>query len=167
MIRRGRRPEVDEHSPPSDDSDPAETLDWLESLEVCDTSGRPSRSKYLLQQLEARAQELGIRTLQPPYSAYRNTIPLEHQAAIPAMWRLEERITAILRWNALAMVVRANRLTASSAVTSPAMPRPPRSSRSASIISFAPTATVDDGDLVFFQPHSAPGVYARAFWKAV
>ncbi len=53
-------------APPSDDSDPAETLDWLESLEAVTRRVDADRSKYLLQQLEARAQELGIRTLQSP-----------------------------------------------------------------------------------------------------
>ena len=152
-----------EHSPPSDDSDPAETLDWLESLEAVTRRVGPSRSKYLLQQLEARAQELGIRTLQPPYSAYRNTLSLEEQAAHPGDVALEERITAIVRWNALAMVVRANRAYGE---------------LGGHIASYASAAEIFEvgfnhffrgsangthGDLVYYQPHSAPGIYARAF----
>ena len=151
------------HSPPSEDTDPAETLDWLESLEAVTRRVGPSRSKYLLQQLEARAQELGIRTLQPPYSAYRNTLSLEEQAAHPGDVALEERITAIVRWNALAMVVRANRAYGE---------------LGGHIASYASAAEIFEvgfnhffrgsadgthGDLVYYQPHSAPGIYARAF----
>ena len=154
-----------EHSPPSDDSDPAETLDWLESLEAVTRRVGPSRSKYLLQQLEARAQELGIRSLQPSYSAYRNTLSLEAQAAHPGDVALEERITAIVRWNALAMVVRANRAYGE---------------LGGHIASYASAAEIFEvgfnhffrgspdgthGDLVYYQAHSAPGIYARAFME--
>jgi pyruvate dehydrogenase E1 component len=152
-------------SPPSEDTDPAETLDWLESLEAVTRRVGPARSKYLLQQLEARAQELGIRTLQTPYSAYRNTLSLEEQAVHPGDVALEERITAIVRWNALAMVVRANRAYGE---------------LGGHIASYASAAEIFEvgfnhffrgspdgvhGDLVYYQPHSAPGIYARAFME--
>ena len=99
----------------------------------------------------------------PPYSAYQNTIPLEQQGAYPGDLALEERITAIMRWNALAMVVRANQAYGE---------------LGGHIASYASAAEIFEigfnhffraatkrrgGDLVFFQPHSAPGVYARAF----
>ena len=146
-----------------EDSDPGETREWLESLEAMAHHAGPARAAYVLKQLEAHAQYLGVAAAAPPYSAYRNTIPLEQQGRYPGDLAIEERITAIIRWNALAMVVRANRPTASSAVISRATPRRRRFSRSASIISFEAARTARGGDLVFFQPHSAPGVYARAF----
>jgi len=147
------------------DSDPAETLEWLDALQAVTRSGGGERSRYLLQRLEAHAQELGVLTHTPPYSAYRNTIPLEQQAAHPGDVTLEERITAMVRWNALAMVVRANQ-----AYREPG----------GHIASFASAAEIfetgfnhffrgagigHDSDLVYFQPHSAPGVYARAFME--
>jgi pyruvate dehydrogenase E1 component len=114
----------------------------------------------------ARGQGVDVpRALTTPY---RNTIPLERQAPFPGDVSLEERITAIVRWNALAMVVRANKAS---------------SELGGHIASYASAADLfevgfnhffrgrdaaaaggaDGGDLVFFQPHSAPGVYARAF----
>ena len=93
----------------SADGDPAETREWLESLEAVTRNVGADRARYLLQQLEARAQQLGIGAHAPPYSAYRNTIALEDQAAHPGDVALEEKITAMVRWNALAMVVRANK----------------------------------------------------------
>src|SRR5208282_4812143 len=93
----------------------------------------------------------------PPYSAYRNTIPLEKQGHYPGDLALEERLTSIIRWNALAMVARANRAYGE---------------LGGHIASYASAAEIFEtgfnhffrvGDLVYFQPHSAPGVYARAF----
>ncbi len=160
--------ELDIKRPIEDDAvdcDPAETRDWLESLEAVTRSVGSERGKYLLQQLEARAQELGIRTQQPPYSAYRNTISLQEQAAHPGNVAMEERITAMVRWNALAMVVRANRAYGE---------------LGGHIASYASAAEIFEvgfnhffrgsvngglGDLVYFQAHSAPGIYARAFME--
>jgi len=134
-------------------------------LEAVTRSVGSERGKYLLQQLEARAQELGIRTQQPPYSAYRNTISLQEQAAHPGNVAMEERITAMVRWNALAMVVRANRAYGE---------------LGGHIASYASAAEIFEvgfnhffrgsvngglGDLVYFQAHSAPGIYARAFME--
>ena len=112
------------------DSDPDETREWLEALEAVVRGAGHERGRFLLRQLEEQAQQRGIVANVPPYSAYRNTIPLEQQGAYPGDLALEERITSIIRWNALAMVVRANRPTASWAATSRAMPRRRRSSRS-------------------------------------
>ena len=121
------------------------------------------RGLFLLKKLEEQAQQLGIIAHVPPYSAYRNTIPLEEQGAYPGDLALEERITSIMRWNALAMVVRANQAYGE---------------LGGHIASYASAAEIFEvgfnhffragdatrgGDLVFFQPHSAPGVYARAF----
>jgi pyruvate dehydrogenase E1 component len=145
------------------DLDPDETAEWIEALTAVVRSHGKERGQYLLERLEAEAQQLGIVAHVAPYSAYRNTIPLEHQAVHPGDVALEERITAIMRWNALAMVVRANQASGE---------------LGGHIASYASAAEIFEvgfnhffraasggrgGDLVFFQPHSAPGVYARAF----
>ena len=145
------------------DSDPQETREWLQSLgSVVDTSGH-ERALYLLRQLEEQGQQLGLLTHVPPFSAYRNTIPSEAEAPYPGNLELEERITGLVRWNALAMVVRANAAYGD---------------LGGHIASFASAAEIFEvgcnhffrgagapggGDLVFYQPHSAPGIYARAF----
>ncbi len=145
------------------DIDPQETQEWLESLEAVVGDSGPERGLFLLQQLEEQARNLGIIANVQPYSAYRNTIPIEKQGAYPGDLAVEERITSIIRWNALAMVVRANQAYGE---------------LGGHIASYASAAEIfevgfnhffhardsgHDGDLVFFQPHSAPGVYARAF----
>jgi pyruvate dehydrogenase E1 component len=146
-----------------EDSDALETQEWMDALrDLVAISGR-ERGLLLLKKLEEQARELGILSHGPPYSAYQNTIPLEHQAVHPGDVALEERITAIIRWNALAMVVRANKAYGE---------------LGGHIASYASAAEIFEmgfnhffrgagagyeGDLVYFQPHSAPGIYARAF----
>jgi pyruvate dehydrogenase E1 component len=145
------------------DDDPLETREWLESLEAVVHRAGHGRGLFLLQQLKEQAQQVGIIAQVQPYSAYRNTIPLERQGPYPGDLAIEERITSIIRWNALAMVVRANQAYGE---------------LGGHIASYASAAEIfevgfnhffragdggRDGDLVFFQPHSAPGVYARAF----
>jgi len=147
----------------SADIDPQETREWLDSLEAVVADSGPERGLFLLQQLEEEARNLGIIGNVQPYSAYRNTISIDKQGAYPGELALEERITSIIRWNALAMVVRANQAYGE---------------LGGHIASYASAAEIfevgfnhffhardadHDGDLVFFQPHSAPGVYARAF----
>jgi pyruvate dehydrogenase E1 component len=147
----------------SSDADPEETREWLQALEaVVERSGK-ARGVFLLKQLEEQARQLDILTHALPYSSYRNTISLEQQAVHPGDVALEERITAILRWNALAMVVRANQAYGELGghVASYA------SAAEIFEVGFNHFFRADDGgrggDLVFFQPHSAPGVYARAY----
>ena len=146
------------------DADPEETQEWLEALEAVVKRHGKARGVFLLTQLEEQARQLDILTHALPYSSYRNTIPLEQQAVHPGDVALEERITAILRWNALAMVVRANQAYGE---------------LGGHVASYASAAEIfevgfnhffradsigqHNGDLVFFQPHSAPGVYARAY----
>ncbi len=145
------------------DSDPAETRDWLASFEGAASHAGKDRAKFLLERLEERAKELGILTEIPPFSPYRNTIPLDEQPAYPGDLATEERNTSIIRWNALAMVMRANAA---------------HGDLGGHIASYASAAEIfemgfnhffktaadpSQGDLVFFQPHSAPGIYARAF----
>ncbi len=145
------------------DTDHDETLEWLESLEAVVRKSGSERGQFLLNQLEQHASALGITSHASPYSAYRNTIPVERQGPYPGDLAIEERITSIIRWNALAMVVRANQAYGE---------------LGGHIASYASAAEIfevgfnhffrarderHDGDLVFYQPHSAPGVYARAF----
>ena len=149
--------------PPAADLDPAETADWIGAIEaVARVAGR-DRAQFLLERLEEKAKELGVISELPPYSPYRNTISLEDQAPFPGELATEERITAILRWNAIAMVLRANQNYGD---------------LGGHIASYASAAEIFEmgfnhffrgpdapggGDLVFLQPHSAPGVYARAY----
>ena len=94
---------------PTRDSDPAETSDWLDSLESMFRHSGPERAEFILSALEHKARELGVYSDVLPFSPYRNTIPLEKQSRFPGDLAMETRITAIMRWNALAMVVRANK----------------------------------------------------------
>lgn len=145
------------------DDDPLETREWLDSLVSVVRGSGQERGRYLLGQLEAQAQTLGVLTRVAPYSAYQNTISPENQAEYPGDRALEERIVSLMRWNALAMVVRANQ-------SSGELGGHIATYASAAEIFevgfnhfFRGPASPDGGDLVFYQPHSAPGVYARAF----
>ncbi len=145
------------------DADPSETREWQESLDAVIRDAGPERGLFLLEELEQQLRRQGIRSSVPPYSAYRNTISLEKQGTYPGDLEVEERITSIIRWNALVMVVRANKAYGE---------------LGGHIASYASAAEIfeigfnhffrartedHDGDLVFYQPHSAPGIYARAF----
>src|SRR5512141_1745127 len=141
------------------DIEPQETREWVEALEgVLEREG-PERAQQLIQQLIDRSRAY------LPYSAtteYLNTIPVEKQARFPGDFALEQTIRHYVRWNAMAMVVRANKHT----------------NVGGHIASFASSATLYDvgynhfwrawtedkpGDPIFIQGHSAPGIYARAF----
>lgn len=145
------------------DQDPVETADWVEALEALTKASGPGRAQYVLSQLQDHARRLGATTASLPFSSYRNSIPLSQQPAYPGALEMEERITSIIRWNALAMVVRANKAYGE---------------LGGHIASYASAAEIFEvgfnhffqaktdtfgGDLVYFQPHSAPGIYARAF----
>jgi len=145
------------------DHDPTETREWLESLHAVVDHAGSERARFLLTAVNQHAQQMGISGGSAPYSAYRNTISEARQERHPGNVELEERLTAIMRWNALAMVVRANRAYGE---------------LGGHIASYASAAEIFEtgfnhffhgpqapqgGDLVFFQPHSAPGVYARAY----
>ena len=145
------------------DSDCAETLEWREAFESVMKFSGGERALFLLRELEQRARELGLVAQAPPYSAYRNSIALQQQPPFPGDLALEEHITSIMRWNALVMVIRANR---------------EYGDLGGHIASYASAAEIFEvgfnhffrghgsaggGDLLFVQPHSAPGIYARAF----
>jgi pyruvate dehydrogenase E1 component len=145
------------------DSDPQETAEWLEALESVLEREGIERAHYLVERLVRRARRKGAHL---PYSlntAYINTISEALEKTSPGDRVLEQRIRSIIRWNAMAMVVQANRES---------------SELGGHIASFASIATILDvgfnhffhgpgpdhgGDLVYFQGHSAPGIYARAF----
>jgi pyruvate dehydrogenase E1 component len=145
------------------DSDPQETREWLDALEAVIEEVGPERAHYLIEKLIELGHRAGINI---PYSAntdYINTIPVDRQPLAPGDYALENKIRAYVRWNALAMVLRANKGD---------------SNLGGHIASFASAATLYDvgfmhfwhapseqhgGDLVFVQGHSAPGIYARAF----
>jgi len=145
------------------DGDPQETREWLEALDAVIEQEGPERAHYLIAQLVAQGHRAGINM---PYAAnteYINTIPVDRQPRAPGDYAIENRIRSFVRWNALAMVLRANQ---------------GKSNLGGHIASFASAATLYDvgfqhfwhapsehhgGDLIFLQGHSAPGVYARAF----
>jgi pyruvate dehydrogenase E1 component len=142
------------------DSDPVETREWLDAFDALVQSEGRERATFLLRKLldHARARRVPL----PPVlnTPYKNSIGLADQPQFPGNLELESRISAIVRWNALAMVVRANRSY------------PELGGHIASYASAADLFEVgfnhffragQAGDLVYFQPHSAPGVYARAF----
>jgi pyruvate dehydrogenase E1 component len=149
-----------EHDP---DSDRQETAEWLEALEGVARVAGVDRVTFLLQRLAEHANHLGVSPAAHPYSLYQNTIAVEDQPAYPGNLAMEERITSIIRWNALAMVAKANKAYGE---------------LGGHIASYASAAEIFEvgfnhffradneagkGDLVYFQPHSAPGVYARAY----
>jgi pyruvate dehydrogenase E1 component len=145
------------------DADPQETREWLDALQAVIAEEGPERAHFLLEQLIALSHQAGINM---PYSAttdYINTIPVDQQPVAPGDYEMEHRIRTYARWNALAMVLRANKGD---------------SNLGGHIASYASAATLYDvgfnhfwrsplqeggGDLVFSQGHSAPGIYARAF----
>ena len=145
------------------DNDAEETQDWQASLQdVIERAGVP-RAEFLVDRLIESGRRAGGRFHTRHTTPYRNTIPVEAQPPYPGDLDLEARITAIHRWNALAMVMRANQA------------HPELGGHIATYASIADIFEVgfnhffrapsDDhpGDLVYFQPHAAPGVYARAF----
>lgn len=150
-------------SPIPGDPDPSETAEWLESLDyVLDRKG-PERVGQLLEALDEAAHRNGVELPFTATTPYINTIPRSKQPAYPGNRELERRIKSFVRWNAMAMVTRANR--------DPAAP-------GGHISTFASSATLYevalnhfirgrgdgyDGDQVYYQGHAAPGMYARAF----
>lgn len=147
-----------------EDVDPIETQEWLESLDSVLKHQGEERTAFLLQQLLDRANFTGVRMPQSITTPYRNTIPTTREKRMPGDLFMERRIRSIIRWNALAMVMRAN--------------KDPEEGIGGHIASFASSATLYDigfnyffrgdqgesrGDLIYFQGHCAPGIYARSF----
>src|SRR6056297_1984063 len=145
------------------DDDPIETSEWLDALESLIENEGVDRAKYILERLSERASRDGTEL---PYSIttpFRNSIPVSQQAPMPGDLFMERRIRSLIRWNAMAMVMRANQ-------------RP--GDLGGHVSSFSSAATLYDvgfnyffhggdekreSDLVYFQGHSSPGIYARSF----
>ncbi len=145
------------------DIDPQETQEWLDALEAVLEREGVERAHYLLERMIDKARRSGAYLPYSANTAYVNSIPMTHQERFPGDRAMERRIRSFIRWNAMAMVVQANRIS---------------TELGGHIASFASVATLfdvgynhffhapskdHDGDLIFFQGHSAPGVYARAY----
>jgi len=156
-------PSVDELAPSvNGDPDPDETSEWLDSLEgVLRTQG-PERARFLLEALLEKAHNEGVRLPFTANTPYLNTIPVSEQARFQGDRDLERQIKNYVRWNAMAMVVRANKTT----------------NVGGHLATFASAATLYEigfnhffrgrtdkhpGDVIYFQGHASPGMYARAF----
>ncbi len=148
---------------PFDDIDPVETKEWLESIDSVLGQHGPERAHFLLNQMIDFARRSGAYLPYSPNTAYLNTISTARQPEYPGDRSLERRIEAYIRWNAMVMVVRANRED---------------SGLGGHISSYTSSATLYEvgfnhfwraasdkqgGDMVFMQGHSAPGIYARSY----
>ena len=154
----------------AEDADPQETQEWLDALEGVLAREGAARAHFLLEKLIDQARRNGAYLPYSANTAYINTIPPGHQTASPGDQELEHRIRSYVRWNALAMVVRANRKEgdlgghiASFASAATLYDAGFNHFFRASIPALAEKGLENYGDLIYFQGHSAPGIYARAF----
>ncbi len=150
------------------DSDPQETREWLEAFDALVEAEGRERATYLLRRLLDHARKRRVQLPPVLNTPYRNSVGLADQPQFPGNLEIEQRLSSIVRWNALAMVVRANR-------AHPELGGHIASYASAADLfevgfnhffragSAAEKIAAAGGDLVYFQPHSATGVYARAF----
>ncbi len=157
------------------DPDPQETAEWREAFMALAASQGASRARYLLDELARLAREQRVGWKPELATPYVNTVGVNEQPVFPGDLAMEERLASLMRWNALAMVVRANQAESGGSAE-----------LGGHIASYASAADLFEtgfnhffhareglgqidgvnqhrGDLVFFQPHSAPGVYARAY----
>ena len=145
------------------DLDPIETAEWRDAFDSVVALHGPERARFLLDQLVVMAHHSQIGWSPELVTPYANTIPVQAQQPYPGDLAIEEKLASLMRWNALAMVARANAAYGE---------------LGGHIASYASAADLFEvgfnhffhgrnpahgGDLVFFQPHSAPGVYARAY----
>jgi pyruvate dehydrogenase E1 component len=150
-------------TPRVEDVDPLETQEWLESIDAVLKVHGPERAHYLLERLIDHSRRAGAHLPFKPNTAYVNTISAAHEKTYPGNRALERRLEAYIRWNAMAMVVAANRQN---------------SEYGGHIATYASSATLYEvgfnhfwratseqhpGDLIFIQGHSSPGIYARAY----
>src|SRR3954468_5043093 len=145
------------------DADPVETAEWRDAFLALVASEGPARARFILDQVAVLARQPSVGWSPELVTPYVNTVPVDRQPVFPGDLAIEERLASLMRWNALAMVVRANMAYGE---------------LGGHIASYASAADLFEvgfnhffhakneahgGDLVFFQPHSAPGVYARAY----
>ena len=153
--------------PPEHDVDPAETEEWREAFDALLAAHGPARARFILDELAGRARARRVGWQPDLCTPYVNTIAVDQQPVFPGDLAIEERLASLMRWNALAMVARANQV---------------HGELGGHVASYTSAADLFEtgfnhffrarenepdgarlGDLVFLQPHSAPGVYARAF----
>jgi pyruvate dehydrogenase E1 component len=151
--------------PKLQDLDPTETQEWLESIDSVLKTHGADRAHFLLERLIDHTRRSGAYLPFRPNTAYVNTIPVTQEKEYPGDRALERRIEAYLRWNSVAMVLKANKVS---------------SEFGGHLASYASSATLYEvgfnhfwraasaqhpGDMVFMQGHSSPGIYARAFME--
>jgi pyruvate dehydrogenase E1 component len=151
------------HNSPQADTDPQETREWLDSLEYVLEKQGVERATYLFERLRERLGQQGAQVAGPLNTPYVNTVPADRQPPYPGNLEIERRIRSVIRWNAMAMVVKANK---------------ERPGIGGHISTYASAATLYEvafhhflhgkeasqgGDLVYFQGHAVPGIYARGF----
>ncbi len=158
-------------TPSQPDTDPQETAEWREAFTALAASQGPARARFVLDELARLAREQRVGWTPELSTPYVNSIAVDEQPVFPGDLAIEERLASLMRWNALAMVVRANQAESGGSAE-----------LGGHIASYASAADLFEtgfnhffrareglgegqhrGDLVFFQPHSAPGVYARAY----
>jgi len=154
---------VDRNTPLQGDTNPQETAEWVEALEELIQRAGPERARYLVSRLNEAARQRGAAPPSALRTPYLNTIPRAEEEPYPGDRALERRIKSLIRWNAMAMVVRANKYD-------PGI--------GGHISTYASLATLVEvgfnhffrasygdqpGDLVYFQGHASPGIYARAY----
>ena len=145
------------------DLDPRETAEWLEALDQIVDEAGPDRVNFLLDKLSERARDNGVDVPYRSVTDYVNTIPVDQEAPYPGDLVLEEKVENLARWNAMAMVHHQNKLD---------------DGIGGHIATYASLATLlevgynhffhgsygdQPGDLIYFQGHASPGIYARAF----
>ena len=145
------------------DIDPLETREWIESIESVLRAHGPDRARFLVDQVMDHMRRAGADMPYGATTAYLNTIPTDREPAYPGNDAIEKRIAAYIRWNAMAMVLQANRES---------------SEYGGHIATYASAATLYEvgfnhfwrgaegdhrGDMIFIQGHSSPGIYARAY----
>ena len=145
------------------ETDVLETQEWVEALESVIRHNGSERAAFILSELAKTATKIGVHLPSAITSPYINTIPVKDEAHLPGDQHLERRIRALIRWNAIVMVCRAN---------------DNNEGLGGHISSFSSSATLYEvgfnhffkgdqgdgtGDLIYFQGHISPGIYARSF----
>ena len=154
---------MNSHQPPASDNDPQETAEWIESLESTHSVAGRERTGDLMDRLVWHSRSLRVPAANHAITPYQNSIAPDQETAYPGDEEMEQRIENLVRWNAMAMVVRANSQF---------------DGLGGHMSTFASAATLYEvgqqhffrgidhpggGDLIFFQGHASPGMYARAF----
>ncbi|MCZ6726287.1 MAG: pyruvate dehydrogenase (acetyl-transferring), homodimeric type [Acidobacteria bacterium] len=153
----------DKAAPRARDIDPQETREWKDALEEVIERDGPERAHFLIESLVDKARRTGAYLPYNATTAYLNTIPPHHEAPRPGDPSLERRLKSIIRWNAMAMVVKANRKPGALGGHIATYQSVANLFEIGFNHFFHAPAESHGGDLVLFQGHSSPGVYARAF----